>query len=239
MIQALFLQLAGPLHNVGTLFREIDQSTIDIEDLYILLNSSPKVEEKKDAEDFEFKEGKIKFQNLKFHHENIISKDKEKEPNKVLFEDFNLEIQPGTSNAIVGESGFGKTTLFNLLLRIYDPVEGQVTIDDQNVSDLKFDSFRKHIAVIPQNGALFNDSILFNLQYGNPDATLEEIQEVAKKCKIHDKIIQMEDGYQTQVGDLGGIISGGERQRLLIARALLKKDANIFLFDEATSNLDS
>ena len=137
--------------------------------------------------------------------------DPAKEPNKVLFEDFNLEIEPGTSNAIVGESGFGKTTLFNLLLRIYDPVEGSVTIDDQDVSDLKFESFRKHIAVIPQNGALFNDSILFNLQYGNSDATLEEIQEVAKKCKIHDKIIQMEQGYQTQVGDLGGMISGGER----------------------------
>ena len=175
MIQALFLQLAGPLHNVGTLFREIDQSTIDIEDLYILLNSNPRVKEKDNAQDFEFKEGKIKFQNVKFQYENAKTGDAEKEPNKVLYEDFNLEIEPGTSNAIVGESGFGKTTLFNLMLRIYDPVEGKVTIDDQDVSDLKFDSFRKHIAVIPQNGALFNDTILFNLQYGNPDATLEEI----------------------------------------------------------------
>ena len=112
--------------------------------------------------------------------------------------DFNLKIEPGTSNAIVGESGFGKTTLFNLLLRIYDTDKGTISVDDQNLKDVKFDSFRKHVSIIPQNGLLFflfNDSILFNLQYSNQDATLEEIQEVAKKCRIHDKIIQMEDGY--------------------------------------------
>ena len=107
------------------------------------------------------------------------------------------------------------------------------------MKDLKFDSYRKYISIIPQNGILFNDTILFNLQYGNQDATLEEIQEVARKCQIHDKILQMEHGYETKVGDLGSKLSGGERQRILIARALLKKDAKIFLFDEATSNLDA
>ena len=121
---------------------------------------------------------------------------------------------------------------------MYDPEEGRILIDGQDLKDLKFDSFRKYMSIIPQNGILFNDTILFNLQYGNTEASLEEIQEVCKKCEIHDKIMSMQDGYETQVGDLGGKLSGGERQRVLIARGLLKKDARIFLFDEATSNLD-
>lgn len=104
--------------------------------------------------------------------------------------------------------------------------------------DLKFESFRKYISIVPQNGVLFNESILFNLKYSNPDATQEEIEEICKKCLIHDKIMSMPEGYQTQVGDLGGKLSGGERQRIVIARGLLKKDAKIFLFDEATSALD-
>ena len=139
----------------------------------------------------------------------------------------------------MGQSGFGKTTLLNLLFRIYDPSEGTIRIDGQDLRELKFDSFRKYISIIPQNGILFNDTILFNLQYGNPDASMEEIIEIAKKCEIHDKVMDMPDGYDTQVGDLGGKLSGGERQRVLIARGLLKKDAKIYLFDEATSNLDS
>ena len=150
-----------------------------------------------------------------------------------------MRIEPGTTNAIVGQSGFGKTTLLNLLFRIYDPSEGTIRIDGQDLRELKFDSFRKYISIIPQNGILFNDTILFNLQYGNPDASMEEIIEIAKKCEIHDKVMDMPDGYDTQVGDLGGKLSGGERQRVLIARGLLKKDAKIYLFDEATSNLDS
>ena len=158
---------------------------------------------------------------------------------KQLFSNFNLTIEPGTTNAIVGASGFGKTTLMNLLFRLYDPQEGRVLIDGQDVKDCTFESFRKHITIIPQNGILFNDTILYNLQYGNPEATFEEIVEIAKKCHIHDAIMDMSDGYNTQVGDLGSKLSGGERQRVLIARGLLKKDAKIFLFDEATSNLDS
>lgn len=112
-------------------------------------------------------------------------------------------------------------------------------IDGQDISDLKFESFRKYISVVPQNGILFNDTIEFNLRYGNPDATDEEIIKVAKQCNIHDRIVTMQDGYQSQVGDLGSKLSGGERQRILIARGLLKKSAKIFMFDEATSNLDA
>ena len=104
----------------------------------------------------------------------------------------------------------------------------QYEYDTQDLRELKFDSFRKYISIIPQNGILFNDTILFNLQYGNPDASMEEIIEIAKKCEIHDKVMDMPDGYDTQVGDLGGKLSGGERQRVLIARGLLKNDAKIF-----------
>lgn len=107
------------------------------------------------------------------------------------------------------------------------------------MKDLNFKSFRQYVSVIPQNGILFNDTILFNLSYGNPDATLEEVQDMCKKCLIHDKIMEMANGYETFVGDLGSKLSGGERQRILIARGLLKKDAKMFLFDEATSNLDA
>jgi ABC-type multidrug transport system fused ATPase/permease subunit len=108
---------------------------------------------------------------------------------KLLFQNFDLKIEPGTTNAIVGQSGFGKTTLLNLLFRIYDPTEGKILIDGQDIKELQFDSFRKYISIIPQNGILFNDTILFNLQYSNTDATREEIEEIAKKCEIHDSIM--------------------------------------------------
>lgn len=244
MIQALFMQLSGPLFNMGTFFRTVDQSSVDVEDLFFMLNQKPVVKEIEGARDFEFRNGGIEFNNLGFKHyihnqHDGEGKDQESFDEKQLFSNFDLRIEPGTTNAIVGQSGFGKTTLLNLLFRIYDPSEGSILIDGQDIRELKFDSFRKYISIIPQNGILFNDTILFNLQYGNPEATMEEIIEIAKKCEIHDKVMDMPDGYDTQVGDLGGKLSGGERQRVLIARGLLKKDAKIFLFDEATSNLDS
>ena len=203
-----------------------------------MLKQNPVVQEGKN--EFQFKKGEVEFQDLGFKH-YMFSKEESEEVmrEKLLFQNFNLKIEPGTTNAIVGQSGFGKTTLLNLLFRIYDPSEGKILIDGQDIKDLQYKSFRKYVSIIPQNGILFNDTILFNLQYGNPDASLKEIQEIAKKCEMHDSIMQMQDGYDTQVGDLGGKLSGGERQRILIARGLLKKDAKIFLFDEATSNLDS
>lgn len=264
LVQSLFMQLAGPLFNLGTFFRQLEETSVDIEDLYHNINSKPMVVEKDDAKDFEYKEGKIKFDKLGFKHysfDDAQLRRKTKEPaasgeaqasdqagadkekihleEKMLLKDFSLEIEPGTTNAIVGSSGFGKTTLFNLLFRIYAPESGRILIDGQDLSDLKFDSFRKYISMIPQNGILFNDTIMFNLQYSNPEATDEEIMEACKQCEIHEKIMKFKDGYQTKVGDLGSKLSGGERQRILIARGLLKKDAKIFLFDEATSSLDA
>ena len=243
---------------MGTFFRTMDQSGVDVEDLYHMLKAVPIVQEKDNAVDFQYKEGLLEFKNISYTHyiwdqntkdeeaedkkKKIDSKEGKQETKimeKELFGDFSLTIEPGTTNAIVGQSGFGKTTLLNLLFRIYDPSQGSVLLDGQNLRDLKFDSFRKYISIIPQNGILFNDTILFNLQYGNPEASMEEIVKAAKMCEIHDRVMQMPEGYDTNVGDLGGKLSGGERQRVLIARGLLKKEAQIFLFDEATSNLDS
>lgn len=149
-----------------------------------------------------------------------------------------MNIKKGTHSAIVGPSGFGKSTIFNMIFRLLDPDEGSILIDGQDIKGLKFDSFRNKISIVPQNGNLFNDTILFNLQYGNSKATIEEIEEMCKKCHIHDWILEMKDGYNSHVGDLGSKLSGGEKQWILIARALLK-NADIILLDEATSSLDS
>lgn len=159
--------------------------------------------------------------------------------NRQLFDGFSLEIEPGSQNGIVGSSGFGKTTLFNLLYRLYEPQGGRILIDGQDLNDLDYDSFRKYITMIPQNGPLFNDTIMNNLKYSNPDATDEEVVEMCKRLQIHDSVMAMRKGYETEVGELGSKLSGGEKQRLIIARAMLKKDAQIFLFDEATSALDA
>jgi len=123
---------------------------------------------------------------------------------KRLLNNFSLNIIPRTTKAIIGSSGFGKTTLFNLLFCIYAPEEGWFFIHGQNISELNFESFRKYFSIIPQNGLLFNDTILFNLLYSNPNATMEEVIEMCKKCKIHERILKMKDGYNTNVGDLGG-----------------------------------
>lgn len=193
-----------------------------------MLQTQPIVKEKEDAKNFEYKEGAVRFENISFKHyvfedpaqakkpENEEKKEEDQPvefnfKEKSLLRNFSLNIKPGTTNAIVGSSGFGKTTLFNLLFRIYAPEKGKIFIDGQDTSDLKFESFRKYISIIPQNGILFNDTILFNLQYSNPDLTLDEIMEVCKKCEIHEKIMKFKDGYNTQVGDLGSKLSGGER----------------------------
>jgi ABC-type bacteriocin/lantibiotic exporter with double-glycine peptidase domain len=229
LANALYSRLDSPLHNLGNLFRQMNLSTVDIEDLYKIMQTESLVTDKPDAADFQFKKGKIVLKNVSFAY-----KDEER---KVL-KGVDLEIQPGKFNCIIGKSGEGKSTLLSLITRTYDPVSGSVEIDGQNLKDVKANSFKKHVAVIPQNGILFDDTILYNLQYGNPDASMEEIIEVAKKCKIHHKISEMEGGYNCRVGELGDKLSGGEKQRILIARSLLSKEKEIFLMDEFTSNLD-
>ena len=202
-----------------------------------MLNQVPVIKEKEGAVPLQWTGGDIELRDVGFKHlltgNGNAKQDQEATIKQdYLFKNLSLKIKSRTSNAIVGHSGFGKTTMINMS-------EGDVYIDGQNLKNLTFESYRKYISVIPQNGILFNDTILFNLMYGNTQATMEEVQEVTRKCQIHEKIMQMENGYDTKVGDLDSKLSGGERQRILIARALLKKDAQIFIFDEATSNRDA
>lgn len=237
MIQALFMQIAQPLHFMGTIFRNLDESQIKVEDLFLILRMKRSIIEKPGALDYQYNGGEIELKNVKYSY--LKGEDKEGEKiHETLFDGISFKLYGGKSNAIVGPSGFGKTTIFNLIYRLMDADEGEVTFDGQNVKDLKCDSFRDRISIVPQNGILFNDTIKFNLQYGNLAATQEEIEEMCKQCNIHDRIMEMPDGYDTHVGDLGGKLSGGERQRILIARALLK-ESDVLLLDEATSSLDS
>jgi ABC-type multidrug transport system fused ATPase/permease subunit len=158
------MQLAGPLFNMGTFFREVEQSNVDLEDLVDMLKKKPKIIEAENAvqyDDFAQSDSYIEFDKVTFGHE----RDDETIDN--LFKDFSLKIKKGTTNAIVGPSGFGKTTLLYLMFRIYDPVTGTVRVNGQDLKNLSLESFRKHMCVIPQNGILFNDSLLFNLKYGN------------------------------------------------------------------------
>lgn len=237
MIQALFMQIAQPLHFMGTIFRNIEESQVNVEDLFLILKMQKAVIEKPDAKDYEFKNGDIEFKDVRYSYAKDETEDG-KEILETLFKDINFTLKGGKSNAIVGPSGFGKTTLFNMIYRIMDSTSGQILLDGQDLKDLKIQSFRDRISIVPQNGILFNYTIRFNLQYGNLEASQEEIEKVCKQCNIHDRIMEMPDGYDTHVGDLGGKLSGGERQRILIARALLK-DFDILLLDEATSSLDS
>ena len=191
--------MGGVLLWQGWYMRELSKTTVDATDLYHMLNTEPIIKQRPDAPEFQFKEGRIEFKNLVFKHyfavdnpdynpakENTSKEGEENEniiiKERTLLNNFNLEIEPGTTNAIVGPSGFGKTTLFNLLFRIYDPEQGKILIDGQEVGGLQLKSFRKYISIVPQSGNLFNDTILYNLQYSNPEASMDEIIQVSKQC---------------------------------------------------------
>eukprot|EP00340_Litonotus_pictus_P006259 CAMPEP_0170514852 /NCGR_PEP_ID=MMETSP0209-20121228/1381_1 /TAXON_ID=665100 ORGANISM="Litonotus pictus, Strain P1" /NCGR_SAMPLE_ID=MMETSP0209 /ASSEMBLY_ACC=CAM_ASM_000301 /LENGTH=448 /DNA_ID=CAMNT_0010799097 /DNA_START=854 /DNA_END=2200 /DNA_ORIENTATION=+ len=158
--------------------------------------------------------------------------------NSLILRDFTVEFEKGKFSAIVGKSGQGKSTIFNLLYKLYLPNSGSITIDEQNLKDLDENSFRKHMTICPQNGTLFNESLMVNLKYGNPEIADEKVFEMTKKLGIFEKIISFDKGFETFAGTLGSKLSGGEKQRILLARALLK-DSDIIILDEPTSNLDN
>ncbi len=228
MIQALLLQLFLPLGSLGIIYRQIKHNFIDMNNMFDLLEKSSKIKDIKGAKDIEVNNAKVEFQNISFAYEG---KDK-------VLKDISFSIEPGQKVAIVGSSGSGKSTISKLLFRFYDVSSGQILIDGQDIKQYTQRSVQSAIGVVPQEPVMFNESIFYNISYGKYGATKEEVVHAAKLAYIHDFISKLPLGYDTLVGERGLKLSGGEKQRMAIARVLLKNPP-ILIFDEATSALDS
>ena len=227
VINAYMLQLFQPLNFLGTIYREIRQSLIDMENMFNLLNEKNKVEDK-GTNNVENKNLEISFKNISFGYH----------PSRSIIKNLSFDLPKGKSLAIVGPTGAGKSTISKLLFRFYDPVSGEIIINNKNIKYYKQDELRKIIGIVPQDTVLFNDTIYYNISYGKPSATREEIIQAAKIADIHDFIESIPDKYKTVVGERGLKLSGGEKQRVAIARTVLK-NPSIYFFDEATSALDT
>ncbi len=228
LVNTYLMQLYLPLNFLGFVYRQIRQSLTDMEDMFTLLAVKKEVSDKEGAIDLNVKEGCLTFNNVSFGYDT----------RRPILQDFSFDIGSGKTLAIVGPSGAGKSTISRLMYRFYDAQEGNVSIDGQDIRDVTQSSLRAAIGIVPQDTVLFNDTVLYNIHYGRPDASIEEVEEAAKLARIHDFIVSLPDGYQTKVGERGLKLSGGEKQRVAIARTILKSPA-ILLFDEATSALDT
>jgi ATP-binding cassette subfamily B protein len=228
MVNAYLLQLYSPLNMLGWMYRVLRQSFTDIEQMYALLAERSEIEDKPDAPALEPGPGRITFHNVSFAYD-------ERRP---ILNDVSFEIPAGKTVAVVGPTGGGKTTIARLLFRFYDPQSGAITIDGQDLRDVTQDSLRGAIGVVPQDTVLFNDSIRYNIAYGEVEAEPAKIEDAARRAQLADFIAKLPDGYFTRVGERGLKLSGGEKQRVAIARVLLK-NPEILIFDEATSSLDS
>ena len=232
LINTLMLQLYIPLNFLGVIYREIKQALIDMDRMFVLLSKDKEIADRPGAADIDLTNPKlgptVEFKNVDFSYES----------NRQILKNVNFTLQAGTTTAVVGHSGSGKSTLARLLFRFYDVSSGAITFDGQDIRDLTQNSLRKIIGIVPQDTVLFNDTIGYNIAYGRPTATQEEIESAAKSAQIHDFIVHLPEGYKTPVGERGLKLSGGEKQRVAIARTLLKQPS-LLIFDEATSALDS
>jgi ABC-type transport system involved in Fe-S cluster assembly fused permease/ATPase subunit len=229
LINTLMLQLYMPLNFLGMLYREIKQGLIDVEKLDVLLKSKPDVVDSPEATPLVLDTSpSISFNQVDFFYQK----------DRKILNQLSFEIPAGTTTAVVGASGAGKSTLLRLIFRFYDVSSGHILINGQDVRVFTQRSLRQHMGVVPQDTVLFNDTIYYNIAYGRPTASKDEIIEAAKKAQIHDLITRLPQGYDTQVGERGLKLSGGEKQRVAIARTLLK-NPSILIFDEATSALDT
>lgn len=228
LINAYLLQLYMPLGFLGFVYREIRHSLADMERMFHLLEQQKEISDTKDAKDIDIGLGEVKFVNVGFSYH----------PDRVILKNISFTAKAGQKLAIVGPSGSGKSTIIRLLYRFYDPQMGHIEIDNKDIKYVTQNSLRKHIGIVPQDTVLFNDTIYHNIAYGKPSANTEAVTAAAKQANLHDFIQQLPDGYNTIVGERGLKLSGGEKQRLAIARTLLK-NPKVLCFDEATSALDS
>ena len=228
MVNAYMIQITMPLNFLGTVYREIRQALVDMSEMFELLAQAPDVIDSKNAYDLCVTEGRVDFKNISFGYER----------NRVILKNFNLSVKSGQNVAIVGTSGSGKSTIGRLMFRFYDINEGELLVDGNNIKDVTQSSLHSQIGIIPQDTVLFNDTIYYNIAYGNLNADEDSVIAAAKSAKIHNFISNLPDGYKTTVGERGLKLSGGEKQRVGIARTLLKNPP-ILLLDEATSSLDT
>ena len=228
LINTYLLQLVRPLERLGNLYRSIKQALIDLEQMSQIFDEQPEVTDAPGAEPLSDGPGAIQFDNVSFAYD----------PRRQVLKNVSFTVEPGRKVALVGPSGGGKTTIGRLLFRFYDPAEGSISVDGQNIRTRTQASVRAAIGVVPQDTVLFNEAISENIQFGKPGAAQEEIIAAAELAQIYDFISSLPDGFDTVVGERGLKLSGGEKQRVAIARAVLKHP-RIFLFDEATSALDS
>jgi len=228
LINAMMIQLYQPLNFMGMVYREIKQANIDIESMFQILGQNPEIQDRPNAPDLKIAKGDVEFHNVHFAYD----------VKRPILKGISFTVPAGKTVALVGPSGAGKSTISRLLFRFYEPQAGRITIDGQDIRDVTQRSLRDHIGMVPQDTVLFNDTIGYNIRYGRWDASEAEIEEAACLAQIDGFIRMVPGGYSAQVGERGLKLSGGEKQRVAIARTILKSPP-ILLLDEATSALDS